>query len=118
MAVGNLNIVLKLKDNASKELKKFGHKMRRTGRNLQATGMEMTKAITLPMAAIGAVSIREAAIVEGAMSKFNTVFAESGERMKEFVDVYRKQFPIARGQIIKLSADLQDLLVPMGISRE
>ena len=54
---------------------------------------------------------------EGAVNKFNVVFGEQSEEMRDFIDVLRERMPLATSEIIRMSADLQDLLVPLGLSR-
>jgi len=65
-----------------------------------------------------ALSVKEAAIAEGSFNKFNTVFGKHSEDMLEFVDQVRKEMPSARHEIVRMAADMQDLLVPLGLSRE
>src|SRR6056297_1352119 len=85
MAVGNLNIVLNLSDKASAKLKKFSHKLRRTGQNMKNNGQELTRAITLPLAGIGAMAVKTSADFEKSMNKVAAVSQASAgdfERLK------------------------------------
>lgn len=59
-----------------------------------------------------------AAEAQGAYGKFNVVFGQHAEEMDEWIANMRKDMPMATSQIRKMSADLQDLLVPMGLSKE
>lgn len=63
-------------------------------------------------------SVSEIAKAEGAYNKFNTVFGEHSEDMISFVGELRKTMPTATSEIVRMAADLQDLLVPLGLSRE
>lgn len=66
----------------------------------------------------GGFAVRSAGMAEGAYNKFNTVFAEHSDDMMEFVREIRKVMPTATSEIVRMAADLQDLLVPMGIARD
>lgn len=81
------------------------------------------------MAAIGAVAFgavvagvgkmtQEAARAEGSWNKFNTVFGDGADDMRDWIGQIRKEMPLATHEIARMAADLQDLLVPMGLTRE
>jgi len=63
-------------------------------------------------------AISQVAIAEGAYNKFNTVFGEHSDDMLNFVNDIRKEMPTATSEIVRMAADLQDLMVPLGLSRE
>ena len=112
-----LQIVISAKDLASKEVKKFNDNLK----TLQPTFKKMAIAGTAGLAAITVglkQTIDEAAFAEGALAKFEAVFKDNTDAMLEFVDGLRKEMPSSRAEIIRMAADLQDLLVPMGISRD
>jgi len=117
MADRELQIVLSLKDEASRQLKGFQGKLK----DLQPTFKKMA---TVGVASLGALTlginetIQEAATAEGAMAKFRTVFADSTDEMLDFVNELRKEMPSATSDIIAMAAGLQDLLVPMGLNRD
>ena len=81
-------------------------------------GRTMTTRLTLPLAAGMIAAVREAGMLEGALDKFNVVFQGMNTEMHEFVRLYNEEFPIARSEVVKHAAALQDLLVPMGINRK
>ena len=55
---------------------------------------------------------------EWTWNKFSTVFADGTDEMNDFVDDLRTRMPVATGTIQRMAADMQDLLVPIGLSRE
>jgi len=117
MATNNLSIILDLKDNASKELQGFAGKLE----GLQSTFKKMAAIGTVALAAITAgvyKTTQEAAKAEGSWNKFNTVFGEGADDMRAWIATVRKEMPTATHEIARMSADLQDLLIPMGLSRD
>ena len=116
MATNNLSIILDLKDNASKELQGFAGKLD----SLQSTFKKMAAIGTVALAGITAgvyKTTQEAAKAEGSWNKFNTVFGEGADDMRAWISTVRKEMPTATHDIARMSADLQDLLIPMGLSR-
>ena len=101
-----------------KGLKDLQKSMQRTGDQLVKMGKSLTTKVTAPIVGAFGVAVKGAADLEGAMSKFNVVFAGMEDEMYKWVDTFRSEFPLARREIIKMSADLQDLLVPMGVNRK
>ena len=63
-------------------------------------------------------AVREFAQLEGAMAKFNVVFAGQAREVEAWVDEFREGVPLARREIVQAAAAMQDLLVPMGVARE
>ena len=59
-----------------------------------------------------------AAKSEGTWNKFNTVFWDWADDMKEYVNTLRNEMPLATDQIARMGADMQDLLVPMWLARD
>ena len=89
--------------------------------NLQPAFQKMAAVGTVAFAAVGAgvyKATQSAAVAEGSWNKFNTVFGEGADEMRAFIDDIRKEMPTATHEIARMGADLQDLLVPMGLARE
>ena len=63
-------------------------------------------------------SVREFALLEGSLAKFEVVFAGQSREMQAWVDTLRTRLPLANREIIAAAASMQDLLVPMGVARE
>jgi hypothetical protein len=95
----------------------FRSKLQGVSESLGRVGRRMTAMVTLPIVAGLGSAVREAGRLEGALDKFNVVFAGMNREMHDFVDSFRGEFPIARREIVAASAALQDLMVPMGINR-
>lgn len=90
-------------------------------KSLQPTFQKMAAVGTVAFAAVGAgiyKATQNAAVAEGSWNKFNTVFGEGAEEMRAFIDDIRKEMPSATHEIARMGADLQDLLVPMGLARD
>ena len=116
MATNNLSIILDLQDNASKDLRGFDGKLK----DLNNTFKKIAAVGTVAFAGITAgvhKSTQEAARAEGSWNKFNTVFGEGADDMRAWIGTVRKEMPTATHEIARMSADLQDLLIPMGLSR-
>lgn len=119
-----LNILVQLKDQASKKLKKFEGRLDKTQSKLESMQPAFRKMALAGSAAFagiatGAVKTTQAAAdAEGAWNKFNTVFAGGADDMRGFVQDLRQEMPSATAEIARMAADLQDLLVPMGIARD
>jgi len=99
-----LEILLKIRDEATEKLKGLESNFKKQSQNLEK--------ISKRMGQIG----KQMSL--GALAKFNVVFGEYRENMMEFVNQLRKTMPASRREIIQMASSLQDLLVPMGISRD
>lgn len=95
-----------------------GHELDSLAKKGTRVGTKLTAALTVPLVGGMAAAVREAALLEGALDKFDVVFQGMNEEMREFVTLYNQEFPISRRETVELAAALQDLLVPMGINRE
>lgn len=93
------------------QVEQFGGQMRRTG-------AIATAALTVPLVAGMRSAVKEAALLEGAMAKFDVVFGDQAKATKEWVNEFREGVPLARREIIQAAAGMQDLLVPMGVARD
>lgn len=96
-------------DKVSDKLKKH----RKAFKAMAVAGVAAMGAVTLAMAT----AIKEAAKAEGSYNKFNAVFGEHRDDMLEFVKDIRTRMPTATHEIVRMTANLQDLLVPLGLSR-
>lgn len=117
----DVSIVIRAVDKASAEIKKVGSGLSSFAEKNRRTFQKMGLIGGAAFAAIGAwvkSSVDLAAQAEGTWNKFNTVFGEGSEEMEEFVDTIRDRMPMARDDIARMAADTQDLLVPLGLSRD
>ena len=92
--------------------------------SLDGIGRKLTSLTFLAQAFFGSAlvmgarsAVREFALLEGATAKFDVVFGEMSKEMHQWVDGFRQNVPLARREIVQMSAALQDLLVPLGINR-
>lgn len=124
MATERLQFILDAVDNTKK-----GIDSAKKGFDSAKDKIESLQPAFKKMAAIGTASFaviaggvgmatQEAAKAEGSWNKFNTVFGEGSDAMRAFVDDIRTEMPTATHEIARMAADLQDLLVPMGLARD
>jgi len=78
----------------------------------------MTASLTLPMVMGMRSAVRESALLEGALAKFDVVFGDMADETRAWVDEFREGVPLSRREIVQSAAAMQDLLVPMGVARE
>ncbi len=112
-----LQLITTLKDNASRQLKGLQGTLQKN----RDTFAKMSLAGTAAFAGIsyGAKkAVDEAGKAEGSWNKFDTVFGEGADDMKDFVEGLRTEMPSATHEIARMGADLQDLLIPMGLARD
>lgn len=120
----SLNIVIKARDEASKVIRGMEKNIKGFQGKIKAmapTFKKMSVAGGIAFAGISVAAkeaIQQAAKAEGSYNKFNTVFGEGADDMLDFIKEIRKEMPTATSEIVRMSADLQDLLVPMGLTRE
>lgn len=91
---------------------------RRVGGTFQRVGGILTASVTAPLILGVRQAVRETALLEGAMAKFNVVFGDQAKEVEAWVGEFRKGVPLARREIIQAAASMQDLLIPMGVARE
>lgn len=119
-----LTIVIDAQNKAKKAMESVGKDLNTLSGKMKAHKASFIKMAAAGAAAMGALTVgaafavKEAAKAEGSYNKFNTVFGEHKEDMLDFVKDLRKEMPTATHDIVRLAADLQDLLVPLGLSRE
>lgn len=120
----DLNIVIKAQNEAEKTFKKVNKNMDGLQGKIKSLNGTFKKMAIAGGAAFGALAfgaskaINEAAKAEGSYNKFNTVFGEHKDDMMEYVNNIRKEMPTATHEIVRMAADLQDLLVPLGLARD
>ena len=72
---------------AKDELKGFQNQAQDSAKKLYSTGKQMTKYITLPILAVGAMAIRTAAKFEGAMNKVSALSGATGEPLQRLKNI-------------------------------
>ena len=79
--------------NAENSLNKFnstGSKLTSVGKDMQKVGATMTKAVTLPLLAIGTASLATATKFQSSMSEVKAISGATGEEMKTLENIARK----------------------------
>lgn len=117
MAERNLDIVITARNNADKELKSLGNTLERNKATIQKTAMAATAAFGT-ITALAGVAVKAAADSQVAWAKFDVVFGDSADDMRDFVKDMRSDIPLASRVIAKMTAGLGDMLVPMGFARD
>jgi len=107
---------------------KLGVDTRDLDKGMQGLGAKIkqhNKAIGLAMVATGgiilgisAATIRAASDVEEMTAKFDTVFKESAENVRNWADVTAKAMGRSRFAFMEMAASVQDTFVPMGFARD
>lgn len=92
--------------------------MQRVGGQMQNIGRRMSVALTVPLAAVGAASVKMASDAEEAANKFDVVMGSAAGRVRQQLQDLTRTIPLTTSQLESMSAGIQDLLVPMGIVRE
>lgn len=92
--------------NAERQLSRSATKMRDVGSRILKVG----GALASPFVA----AVVQASRMEETMAKFNVVFGDSAESVKDWSDVFAERVGRSRQQIADFMASSQDLFVPLG----
>lgn len=98
-------------DKISKDLERIGQKTADVGKRL-------TTQMTLPIAAIGALSIKAASDAEETQSMFEAVFKDQTATMEEWASVTAKSLNRSTVDLKRYAANFQDTFVPLGMARD
>ena len=115
MASEKLDIVVHLKDKASKELSGLKRAFNNSYEDIIRTAKRAAVAIGVAATAIAAVSIKLASDAEETQSKFNTVFSGMEVDMNMWAEQFSTDVGRARQDIKAFSAGIADVLKPMGL---
>ena len=121
MANKDLNIIIRATDQATQIIKNIAGDLENFAERNRRTFQKMAWFWTAAFAWITAwvmKTTQAAAEAEWTWNKFNTVFAEWADDMTQFINDIRGRMPVATDTIARMGADLQDLLVPMGLARD
>lgn len=88
----------------------------RAADTIAQTGAAMSAAITLPLAAASAAFVKLAADAEETASKFEAVFGRGRGDMDAWIRSVQSSIPATRQELRGMTAEIQDLLVPMGVA--
>ena len=97
--------------NLSSKLKAVGSEVNRVGKNLSV-------GLTLPLATAGAGAIKLASDVEESLNKVNVAFGDSASEVTQFANTTLKNFGIARGSALEMTALFGDMSTAMGFTEQ
>lgn len=107
------------------DTKQFDDAIRKSEKTLLAFGKSATKIgkslttfVTLPLLGIGVAFAKVAADAEETNSKFNAVFKNQAEVVREWAQVYSRATGRSTIKNIEWLASVQDLFVPLGVARD
>lgn len=100
---------------ASVSVGSFNKQLAMVGAGMAAVGIGL---LVAKMADLSAQSIKAASDYEEAHSKFNVVFAGLRTQAEGWVDVLTDGFAMSETEAVRYLSSLQDLLVPMGMARD
>lgn len=96
---------------ASSKLKSFGGK-------LSDIGSTLSTRLSLPLSIAGGSAIKMASDFEESLNKVDVAFGSSSNHVKDFAKTTLKQFGIAEGSTLEMSALFGDMATGMGIARD
>jgi phage-related minor tail protein len=102
----------------NKGLTKVDKDLQRLGKKATRAGKSLTMGLTLPLAAVGAASIKMASEAEESANKFNVVMGDSADAVRKRLEKLTETIPMTRFEMEAMAAGVQDMLVPMGLARD
>jgi len=100
------------------DMSSFGDRASSLGSSLQRTGAGMAAGISLPIAGIGAASLKTASEVEEMESKFSEVFQSSADDVADWADTHADEIGRSQNQLQEYAAGFGSLLDAMGASTD
>jgi len=105
-------------DHSGQKLNQFEKDLKKITDTMSRVGKKMTTFVTLPIIGIGAAFVKAAADAEEINSKFNVVYKEQAESVREWAKEFSQATGRANVDNIRFLASVQDLFVPLGIARD
>lgn len=100
-----------------KSLDGVGNKMKSIGDGLTGAGSKLSLAVTAPLVAAGAASIRLASDTSESMNKVEVAFGSVSQSVKNWSDTTLKSYGIAKGTALDMSALYGDMATSMGLNQ-
>lgn len=116
MAVRNVEYIIGLRDNFSRKLSVIDKNLQTTGKRIQAVGVKLSLAVTLPIVALGVAVVKVASDFEETESKFNTVFSSIRQQANDTAKNLKNNFGLSSRAALQLLGDTGDLLVGFGFT--
>jgi ubiquitin len=110
---GRAFIELFLKDNTRRQFAAFERRTAQIGRGIASVGARLT-AIGLAGGAALIPAVKAASDLEEQVSKFNVVFGQQSEAVRQFAQRFASDIGRSERQIVEFLASFQDLFVPIG----
>ncbi len=105
-------------DGAEQKVSGLGDTFKRVGQSMSSFGDKMSTRVTLPILAVAAAAFKMASDAEESSNKFEIVMGASADSVRASLKELEKTIPLTTGELLTLAAGTQDLLVPMGLTRE
>lgn len=100
------------------DMQGVSQKMSDIGRDMARVGSRLTATVTAPLVGVAAASFKMAADAEEAANKFDVVMGGSATRVRQRLEELTATIPLTRSEMERMSAGIQDMLVPMGVARD
>ena len=119
MSLANVNLKFGVNlDSFRSSLQKVERSLGKTSNSLKSIGTKMSLAISLPLTAIGAASIKAASDAEETFSKFDTVFRDIQGSAETAFKTLRNEYGLSSMAAKQMLGDTGDLLTGFGFSQE
>jgi len=109
-----LEILVKMKDEATKQMNTLGASIKQ---HQKAIGIGMA-AVGASILAVGGMTIKTASNIEEMTAKFDVVFGETADSVKEWAKITAEAMGRSRFAMMEMASSVQDTFVPMGFARD
>lgn len=93
-------------------------KLKRVSEKLSSAGRDLTTRVTLPLAAVGGLSIKAASDLEQSQGAVQSVLGDSAGKIQEFGETAAKEFGLSRREVNETGAVIGAQLKNMGFSAD
>lgn len=93
-------------------------RMQTAGSKMQSIGATLTQAITVPLMAFGAFSIKMASDFEESLNKVDVAFKGSSQSVRDWSTTTLDSFGIAQGEALDMAALFGDMSTSMGMTTD
>lgn len=119
MAIATVNLKFGVNvDSFRQGIGKIEAEMSKIGSKMQSVGRSLSLGVTLPVAAIGAASLKAASDAEETFSKFDTVFRDIQGTAEQAFQTLRKEYGLSSTAAKQMLGDTGDLLTGFGFSQQ
>lgn len=94
------------------------NKLSGMGKKISDVGGKLTKAVTLPLVAIGTYSVLAASNLNESMSKVQVVFGDSVKAVEDFASTSAKNLGMSKQAALEASGTFGNLFTTMGMGKE